>query len=134
MLSFDGLRTGSNRDPDIRPLSTVDQITSSLRKNLPLGDGVTLPLATELVLALHMVSLVLASISQHIECDRLSRARSYLGVVGNVGQDTGDETHVDEGQPSVAGGPAEVLVAVGIEFYRSMSAVVLEWHFHVSGD
>lgn len=125
--------TSSDRGPDIRPPPTDDLTTSSLKKNLPLGDGVTLPLATELVLALYMVSLVLATIPQHIHCDARSKARSYLSVVGNVGQDTRDETHVDEGHPSVAGGPAEVLVAVGIEFYRSMSVCVLELHFHNFG-
>lgn len=46
---------------------------------------------------------------------------SYLGLVGNISQNTGDDTHVHNRQPSMARGPAEVLVAVGVEFYVDQS-------------
>ena len=41
---------------------------------------------------------------------------SYLVVVSKVGQNTGDQSHVDEREHGMARGPAPVLVAVGIEF------------------
>lgn len=51
---------------------------------------------------------------------------SYLGLVGNISQDTGNDTHVQNRQPSMARGPAEVLVAVGVEFYVDQSVHVHE--------
>ena len=47
--------------------------------------------------------------------------RTYLGLVGDVGQNTGDQAHVHKGQPGMARSPAEVLVAVGVEFCSSVS-------------
>lgn len=41
---------------------------------------------------------------------------TYIRLVGDVSQSTGDGNHVHKGQPSMARSPTEVLVAVGVEF------------------
>lgn len=46
---------------------------------------------------------------------------AYIGPVGKVGQSTGDGDYVHKGHPGIARGPAEVLVAIGVEFCRSVS-------------
>ena len=48
---------------------------------------------------------------------------TYLSLKGEVGQDTWDQAHVDEREPGMAGSPAEVLVAVGVEFCRRALAL-----------
>lgn len=51
----------------------------------------------------------------------MEETNAYLGSVGKVGQSTGDGDHVHKGHPCIARGPAEVLVAVGVEFCQSVS-------------
>jgi hypothetical protein len=64
-----------------------------LNHSLPLGNCVSLPLAAELKFALQFVSPLLLVVRI---CAGNLGSGSYLGLVGNVGQDTGDDTHVHD--------------------------------------
>lgn len=51
---------------------------------------------------------------------------AYLRLVGNVAQGAGDQGHVEEREPGMARRPAEVLVAVGVEFCRRTRSVLFK--------
>lgn len=87
---------------------------------LVFSDGIALPLAPKLILALLVVSRVLDR--------RVPPKETFtnLGVVGNVGQDAGDQAHVHEGQPSMARCPAKVLVTVCVELCSTCQSPAAE--------
>lgn len=64
-----------------------------LNHSLPLGNCVSLPLTAELEFALRIVSP--HPVGSPPLLGNLNGG-SYLGLVGNVGQDTGDDTHVHD--------------------------------------
>ena len=81
---------------------------------LPLNNGISLALATKFEHALHNVSGVPHQFRfSHVSGD--TGCNSYLGLVSDQSQGSGDSDSVDNGSPGMTRGPAEVLIAVGVK-------------------
>lgn len=93
------------------------QFNSSLKKPLPLDHGVAPPLAAELEDSLRRVNGVPRTFNGFIVPGG-GTPGTYLGLIGDSRQGSGDGEHVDDGGPGVARAKAEVLVAVGVELWK----------------
>jgi len=96
--------------PTPHPAISIHDSTNSL----PLNNGISLALATEFEHALHEVSEVphrfrFSTSRKNTSCN------SYLGLVSDQSQGSGDSDSVDNGSPGMTRGPAEVLIAVGVK-------------------